>query len=778
MKIIFSSSRRRHVARAIIFLISIALIAGIAGCAPAQYTLTISSTEGGEVTAPGEETFTYNEGTVVNLVAEAEEGYRFVDWTGYVRAIADVTAAATNITMNDSYSITANFALDICLEIRDWYDLAAVRDNLCVSYILMNDLDSTTPGYEELASPTANGGQGWEPIGAWKHPFRGIFNGRGYEICDMFISRPSEGGVGFFGSVGEAGAIKDIGVMNVTVVTGDECVGGLVGYNRGTVSNCYSTGNVTGDFQVGGLVGRNYGTVRNSYSIDSVSGDVEVGGLVGGNEHEWEGIEGTVSDSYSTGSVTGSGCVGGLVGLNSATVSDSYSTGSVTGEDDVGGLVGENGGTVNNSYSIGNVTGEEHVGGLAGHSAGTVSNSYSTGSVTGYEDVGGLVGYNNGPVSNSYYNYDEVLINDENIITVGALFNGDFDQWLANGKFLNVDERLSQENGYYLINDVADFKQLLAFGQNDTLKFRLKNDLDLGDEPNFHIPYLAGEFDGNGHKISNLSLDYDLVSPLGLFGYLARGGKVTRVGVEKLNVTGTLGVGGLVGRNRGTVRNSYSTGNVSGNGDIGGLVGSNWGTMSNSYSIGSVTGNIDVGGLVGYNVGDVISSYSTGSVTGEECVGGLVGMNDGPVINCYSSDNVTGNVWVGGLLGFSEWVTVSNCYAMGNVTGDSGVGGLVGGNDCTVRNSYSTGSVTGNVDVGGLVGRNWGTMVHSFWDIETSGQASSDGGIGKTTAEMQDIATFSGAGWNIIAVAPGESNDAYTWNIIDKQNYPFLSWEL
>ena len=51
------------------------------------------------------------------------------------------------------------------IEIWDWYDLDAVRDNLGGSYILMNNLDSTTPGYISLASPTANGGKGWDPIG-------------------------------------------------------------------------------------------------------------------------------------------------------------------------------------------------------------------------------------------------------------------------------------------------------------------------------------------------------------------------------------------------------------------------------------------------------------------------------------------------------------------------------------------------------------------------------------------------------------------------------------
>jgi len=74
-----------------------------------QYDLTTSSTEGGSVTEPGEDTFTYDEGTVVDLVAEPNEGYRFVEWTGDVGNIADVYAATTTITMNGDYSITANF---------------------------------------------------------------------------------------------------------------------------------------------------------------------------------------------------------------------------------------------------------------------------------------------------------------------------------------------------------------------------------------------------------------------------------------------------------------------------------------------------------------------------------------------------------------------------------------------------------------------------------------------------------------------------------------------
>jgi len=72
-------------------------------------TLTISSTAGGSVRTPGEGTFTYDAGTEVELVAIAEFFHYFDKWTGDVGPIADVNSAATTITMNGDYSITANF---------------------------------------------------------------------------------------------------------------------------------------------------------------------------------------------------------------------------------------------------------------------------------------------------------------------------------------------------------------------------------------------------------------------------------------------------------------------------------------------------------------------------------------------------------------------------------------------------------------------------------------------------------------------------------------------
>ena len=197
MKTIFSSRRRHYLARVSIFFILVALIVGMAGCAP-----------------PSED-----------------------------------------------------------LEIQTWYDLDAVRHNLSGNHTLMNDLDATTAGYEELASPTANQGKGWEPLGDRDNPFTGTFDGQEYQIDDLFINRPTlNPGIGLFSYVDEGGVIENVGMVNIDV-TGLLSVGGLVGKNiGGNVSNSYSTGNVTGNYCVGGLVGKNEGTVSNSFWDTETSG--------------------------------------------------------------------------------------------------------------------------------------------------------------------------------------------------------------------------------------------------------------------------------------------------------------------------------------------------------------------------------------------------------------------------------------------------------------------------------------------------------------------------
>jgi hypothetical protein len=229
-------------------------------------------------------------------------------------------------------------------EIRTWHDLDAIRDNLGGHYILMNDLDSTTEGYEELASEIGNEGRGWQPIGTEEHSFTGIFDGQNHGIRDLFINRSGEDYVGLFSFVDKAGCIEHLGVVNA-IVTGKDGVGGLVGICQGTVNNCYFAGNVSGINGIGGLVGESFGTVSKAYAMGSVTGNYSV--------------------------------VGGLTGLDGGTVNNSYATGSVTGYEYVGGLVGlKDGGGVNDSYATGSVTGYEYVGGLMGYNHGMWSGCF------------------------------------------------------------------------------------------------------------------------------------------------------------------------------------------------------------------------------------------------------------------------------------------------------------------------------------------------------------------------------------------------------------------
>jgi hypothetical protein len=142
-------------------------------------SLTTSGTEGGSVIEPGEGTFVYPAGANVTIVAQADAGshYHFVGWTGDVGGIADPQAASTNITMYDSYSITANFELDA-----GWYSLAV----------------ATTSG------------------GSVTEPGQGTFVYQGGSIVDL-IAQPDEG-YEFVKWTGDVDAIADVNAAQTTII--------------------------------------------------------------------------------------------------------------------------------------------------------------------------------------------------------------------------------------------------------------------------------------------------------------------------------------------------------------------------------------------------------------------------------------------------------------------------------------------------------------------------------------------------------------------------------
>ena len=186
-------------------------------------------------------------------------------------------------------------------------------------------------------------GKEWTPIGDNDNRYTGTFDGGNYTIKGLTVNQEGTNYVGLIGFIGSDGIVKNVKLENVNI-TGSYYVGGVVGYNSGSVTACTSSGSVSGSYYVGGVVGGNFGTVTACTSSGSVSGSIYVGGVVGDNY-------GTVTACTASGSVEGSSNVGGVVGYNSSgSVTACTSSGSVEGSIDVGGVVGDNYGSVTACY--------------------------------------------------------------------------------------------------------------------------------------------------------------------------------------------------------------------------------------------------------------------------------------------------------------------------------------------------------------------------------------------------------------------------------------------
>ena len=306
---------------------------------------------------------------------------------------------------------------------------------------------------------------------------------------------------------------------------------------------------------------------------------------------------------------------------------------------------------------------------------------------------------------------------------------------ITSGHIYAISTKADLENLAFLVNSGVD---------TTNVTFVLAGDIDISGEQwtpigTDYSHSFKGTFDGNGHKITGLTITPEEGNERdnqGLFGYTSSTSIVKNVGVEGVNVRGNNYTGGLAGVAVGSIINSYATGSVTGTGfDTGGLVGSVYGTVTNSYATGNVTGTRYTGGLVGkaYTNSTISNSYATGAVTGQSNTGGLVGSAQGSVTNSYASGSVTGTeMYTGGLVGYAS-STVTNSYATGNVTGTDYTGGLVGRAWGTVTNSYASGSVTGTeMYTGGLVGLASGTVTNSYAMGNVTGESYTGGLVGST----------------------------------------------
>ncbi|MCL2179066.1 MAG: hypothetical protein FWC28_02805 [Proteobacteria bacterium] len=301
--------------------------------------------------------------------------------------------------------------------IEEFNRYANTKEGLKRDYLLTEDIVLKAP---------EPGASNWTPIGKDFHingtSFAGTFDGNGHTVTGLTIHATdgTNQESGLFGRIDSKAVIQNLGLKDVSIITQNSTVGGVVGVNSGTVQNCYSEGEVRG-YTVGGVVGVNGGTVQNCYSMGSVIG-AWVGGVVGMNSGN-----NLVQNSYSIASVTGGQFVGGVVGQNwGGTVKNSYATGSVMGRDangaTVGGVVGWNwGGTVENSYATGAPNGvgsRSMVGSVVGENSGdtkvencvALSPMVATTADTA-EKIGRVVGVNSeGTLGNNHARDDMRLI--------------------------------------------------------------------------------------------------------------------------------------------------------------------------------------------------------------------------------------------------------------------------------------------------------------------------------------------------------------------------------
>jgi len=180
---------------------------------------------------------------------------------------------------------------------------------------------------------------GWTSIGTSNTQyFNGTYDGQYHTIFGISIS-PIADYKGLFGWTNGC-TISNLGVKDLNINTnGAFIIGGLIAYNQGTITNCYTTGTISSTGTAGGLIGKNYGYLESCFSTVNTSSSSSTGGLIGYNEN------GTINNCYALGNVTGLGnynyYTGGLIGQDKkGTVRNCYSTGKVIGVNNVGGFLG------------------------------------------------------------------------------------------------------------------------------------------------------------------------------------------------------------------------------------------------------------------------------------------------------------------------------------------------------------------------------------------------------------------------------------------------------
>ena len=294
----------------------------------------------------------------------------------------------------------------------------------------------------------------------------------------------------------------------------------------------------------------------------------------------------------------------------------------------------------------------------------------------------------------------------------------------------------SQKDGAYQLGTTDELAWFIkqVNGGNTTLSAVLTADVDLNNVNWTPIgsssAHFAGSFDGAGHVIRNLHIDYQTAAAgervyLGLFGYV-EGTSDAHAVIKDLTVQGSVNARSEFSVYSGNVAGVMGYGKYA---DVSGVI------SRVDVTVDTKTGNAcGVGGLAGVLVdGTMVNCGNEGDVSGVMNLGGLCyELYAGTMTGCYNTGDVKGSgTYVGGVMGYAKQAVIKDVYNTGAVsTAKSMVGGLVGVMESSsLTNGYSTGTVTvaeaGGNAVGAAVG--WADTLANICYLEGAAEA----GIGR-----------------------------------------------
>jgi hypothetical protein len=473
----------------------------------------------------------------------------------------------------------------------------------------------------------------WTHEGLVPVNFGGTFDGAGHTLSNLTESRQSVTSVeGLFRTITATGTVENLTLDNFNIY-GLNILGIVAGANAGDIRNvAVDEGGVSGQSYLGGIVGSNLAGGKigvdgpvTTYEVGVYASGDRVGGLAGWNAGTIGNAAAPGATSENRAQVVGVNQVGGIAGWNDGTITDvssspDFVSGSGAG---IGGLVGYNTGSavVANSTVISSVAGtaieglnSHEVGGAIGDNRGTASGD-SVG-VTGPDVIevqpsgnslvtGGFVGRNEatGTISNSSVGFFTDVI--------GTGFTGGFAGDNA-GTLTNVSSSALEAVGS------ADRVGGIAGSNEGTITGAFSFTLAQGAD------FVGGLVGWNDGAISNSGAAGVATASSYAVGGAVGYASATSV-LNSVYASGTVNgaassQGGLVGVNNGSISNAYANAAVgSANAHtVGGLVGNNFGALTNVYAAGTVTGVGKPGALIATNQpsGTVTNGYYDTLVTG------------------------------------------------------------------------------------------------------------------------------------------------------------------